>query len=90
MEAALHRTFSAMDFEILQEAARTGARCGSTACVALQIGGDLYVAHAGDASKYGPQSQIQPSLENFEVHAVLHCSACRPSASALVPPISDR
>lgn len=49
VEAALHRTFSAMDFEILQEAARTGARCGSTACVALQIGSDLYVAHAGDS-----------------------------------------
>lgn len=41
------RTFSAMDGEILADAARSGARCGSTACVALQLGADLYVAHAG-------------------------------------------
>jgi serine/threonine protein phosphatase PrpC len=44
---ALIRTFSAMDGEILADAARSGARCGSTACVALQLGADLYVAHAG-------------------------------------------
>lgn len=36
-----------MDGEILADAARSGARCGSTACVALQLGADLYVAHAG-------------------------------------------
>ncbi len=47
VEAALHRTFAAMDFEILAEAARTGARCGSTAVTALQLGADLYLAHTG-------------------------------------------
>lgn len=45
---ALIRTFATMDAEIIADAARTGARCGSTACVALQIGCDLYVAHAGE------------------------------------------
>lgn len=47
VEAALCRSFAAMDFEILADAARTGARSGSTACVVLQLGGDLYCAHAG-------------------------------------------
>lgn len=47
VEAALCRSFAAMDFEILADAARTGARSGSTACVVLQLGGHLYCAHAG-------------------------------------------
>lgn len=55
---ALIRTFSAMDGEILADAARSGARCGSTACVALQLGGDLYVAHAG-ARAAGPSSRVR-------------------------------
>ena len=47
VEAALCRTFAAMDFEILAGAAATGARCGTTACVVLQLGPHLYCAHAG-------------------------------------------
>ena len=47
VEAALVRTFAAMDFEILADERRTNSGGGTTACVALQLGAALYVAHAG-------------------------------------------
>lgn len=36
-----------MDFEILVDAARTGDRSGSTACIVLQLGLQLFCAHTG-------------------------------------------
>jgi Protein phosphatase 2C len=70
---ALIRTFSAMDGEILADAARSGARCGSTACVALQLGANLYVAHAG--------VWIEAPDSGHPMHAVfiprVHATRCR-------------
>lgn len=46
---ALRRSFAAVDFEIVTDAARTGDRSGCTACIVLQLGKQLFCAHTGDS-----------------------------------------
>lgn len=50
MEQALKQAFENMDREMLQRAVSKGRHYGSTAVVALRVGGALYVAHAGDSA----------------------------------------
>lgn len=63
VKKALHRTFKAMDAEVI--AAEQGAQdpdaqhAGTTASVALQLGKQLYVADVGEQFQNGAQTDLR-------------------------------